>query len=373
VAVAVLVLVVISAAVAVWARKRPYLLVGWLWYLGTLTPVIGLVQVGAQAMADRYTYLTQIGLYVAAAWAVSDLTARWRRRGPACGAAAALVLAALTSCAWVQTAYWRNSEALWSHAMDCTSGNWYAFNGLGNILKDRGDLNGAVDYYQQALKLCPDHVASLTNMGIVARKQGRLKEALDYYHRALALDPTYVQAYNNLGNAESELGHVEEAIHYYEKALQLNSSYTEVEWNLARALVQAGRLDEAAAHFQRAIKLAGIGLANALRRQGKADEAVGPLDLTAWTLATSPQSSLRNGAAAIELAEFAAQLDGGRDPAVLDTLAAAYAEAGRFHEAVETARKALALAQGRKQDDLASHLQERIKLYQAGTPFHEGQ
>ena len=162
---AVSVLSAISTVFFVARRKCPYLLFGWLWYLGTLVPVIGLVQVGGQAMADRYTYLTQIGIYIAIAWGVADAARFWPGRHWLFAAASALVVAGLMVCAWQQARHWRDSEALWNHTLACTSQNPFAQNSLGLALADRGQVAEAIVHFQEAVDINPDYVDALNSLG----------------------------------------------------------------------------------------------------------------------------------------------------------------------------------------------------------------
>ena len=143
----------ISTGVFVLRHRRPYLLTGWLWYLGMLVPVIGIIQVGLQARADRYTYLPQIGLYVLLTWAAADLCAGWRHRRVVLGGGATVILAALIFCARAQTSYWRNSESLWTHTLACTSDNFIAHNNLGNALLQKGRVDEAIAHFQKALQI----------------------------------------------------------------------------------------------------------------------------------------------------------------------------------------------------------------------------
>ena len=199
VVVACLVLGAVSVAAVVYRRKLPYLFVGWFWYLGTLVPMIGLAQVGTFARADRYTYVTQIGLYLAAAWGVWRLVAwRPRCRFP-CGVAATLVVACLMSCAWRQTSYWRDSETLWTRAIECTSSNAVAHNNLGNLLGHRSQDEAAIAHFRAAIAIYADYAEAHYNLGQEMAKQGRLDAAADCYRTALTIDPDYAEAHNNLG------------------------------------------------------------------------------------------------------------------------------------------------------------------------------
>ena len=414
----------ISTVVIVLRRRRPWLLTGWLWYLIMLVPVIGILQVGAQAHADRYTYLPQIGLYVLLTWAVADLCARWRQRRLVLEGGAAVILVALIFCARTQAAYWRSSETLWTHTLACTPDNFMACYGLGNALFEKGRVDDAIAQYQKALEINPDYAEARNNLGNALLQQGKVDEAIVQLQRALQLKPDYAEACGNLGNALLQQGKVDEAMEHvqralqinpdsanahdilgnaflqkgnvdgaileYQAALRLNPRYAEACYNLGNARLRQGKLDEAIAQYQKALEInpdfaeAHNNLGTALLHQGNAAEAiaqyqralqirpdkVGVQNNLAWQLATCPQASLRNGNQAVALAERANQLTGYANPVVLDTLAAAYAEAGRFPEAVKTAQQALHLAEAQSNTTLAGSIQPQLQLYQAGQPFH---
>ena len=394
-------------------RRRPYLLTGWLWYLIMLVPVIGILQVGSQARADRYTYLPQIGLYLLLTWAAADL----------CGGAT-IILLALIFCARGQTAYWQNSKSLWTHTLACTTDNYLAHqylgvtlfqkgkgdeaivhfqkalelnpdcvdahNSLGGALLQKGKEDEAITHFQKALELNPDYVDAHINLGNVLLQKGSVDEAITHFQKVLQVIPDFAEAHYNLGYALLQKGSVDEAITHFQKALQLKPDYAEAHNNLGGALLQKGDGDEAIAHFQKALQIkpdyaeAHYNLGSALFHQGNGNEAIAhyqkALEIKpdyaearnnlAWILATCSQASLRNGNRAVELAQQANQLTGDGSPTVLGTLAAAYAEAGRFPEAVETARRALQLAGTQSNPALADNLRSQMKLYQAGLPFH---
>jgi len=216
-----LILILISTGVVAGRRKRPWMLVGWLWYLGMLAPVIGLVQVGAQARADRYTYLPQIGLYVLAAWGVVELCGAWRHRQAVLGMGAAAIFAVLLADAHIQTGYWQNSESLWRHALACASENPLAHNNLGNALVARGQLAEAIEHYERALRLEPDYAQGHNNLAIALARQGKLVEAISHLEQALQLKPDYAEAHFNLGIALAVQGKPAEALLHYQQALTL--------------------------------------------------------------------------------------------------------------------------------------------------------
>jgi tetratricopeptide (TPR) repeat protein len=317
---ALLLLIAVSVGAFCWRQKHPHFLMGWLWYMGMLVPVIGLVQVGNQARADRYTYLPQIGLYILLTWMVVELTASWRGRRWVLGGGAMVVLAVLITCARAQTTYWRDSESLWTRSA-CISCNSIAHNNLGGVFRDEGRTEEAIAQFQMALAINPDFAEPHNNLGVVFAHQGRKEEAIAQYQKALAIKPDYAEPHYNLGNAFVRQGYVAEAISHYQKALAIKPDYMEVQNNLA------------------------------------------------LVLATCPQASFRNGIEAVRLAERANQLAGGNNPAVLCTLAAAYAEAGRFPEAIETVQRAMPMAEAQTNTALAGALQSQLKLYQAGISF----
>ncbi len=216
---------VLLAAVttAVWIRRRknPYLLVGWLWYLGMLVPVIGLAQVGLQAMADRYMYLPQIGLLIGLTWGVEQLVRSWPRRAWLCGVAASLVIAELMICALQQTTYWHDSESLWQHTIECTSENKIAHYNLGCFLAEHGRLDEAVEHYREAVRILPTYALAQFNLGMTLGKLGRPAEAVGPLREVLKLVPNSAEARSGLGLALAEEGHFDEAMAQFEKALAL--------------------------------------------------------------------------------------------------------------------------------------------------------
>ena len=312
----------ITFLVLVAARRCPWLPAGWLWFLGMLLPVIGILQVGAQARADRYTYLSSIGFFLLVTWTVGDLCPQWRHRKLVLGALMSIVLAILTACTSVQITYWRSSELLWTHALACTADNVVARYHLGLAYFQQRRADEAIFQFQKALEIQPDYAEARYNLGTVLIQQGRLDEAIAQLQKTLEFKPDNASAHKNLGIAFLQQGRLDEAIAHFKKALEIRPDQVEIQNNLA------------------------------------------------WLLATSPQASLRNGSQAVELAERANQLAGAKNPNVLCTLAAAYAETGRFAEAVETAQRALSLAGAQYNTALADDIQSQLKLYQAGVPFH---
>ena len=386
---AAILLLVISAIAWGERRTRPWLLMGWLWYLVMLLPVLGLVQVGGQAHADRYTYLPQIGIYVAVTWLAADLAAKWQVGRRALGGLMALLLAILMVCAWKQTAYWKNSETLWRHALACTSGNVLAFVNLGHELFEKGRLDEAISHYQKGLETQPNNRQFHNNLANALREKGRLDEAIVHYEKAVQIQPGSAEAQFNLGKALGLKGKQEEAIARYEIALQVEPGFLPARMSLGNALLRQGKADLAVAHFQKVLETRPndaalhLNLGLCFFQMGRMEEAKlhyekalenapaepGIQNNLAWLLATCPVASLRDGNKAVELARQANALTGGERPVILRTLAAALAEAGRFPAAVETAQRASSLAEAQSIPDLARQIQFELKLYQAGKSF----
>jgi protein O-mannosyl-transferase len=280
-------LIAISAAAFIMRKSRPYIVVGWLWYLIMLVPVIGVVQINLQAHADRYTYLPQIGLYLIAVWGTADLFVGWPRRREILTVAAALVMAALALTAWRQTTYWRDSESLWTHTIAVTSNNDFAHASFADLLL----------------------------------RKGRIDESIDHSKEALRIRPNNSDAHNNLALALLYRGDVDGALTHWEKSLEIQPGNMNAQCNLA------------------------------------------------WILATSADSSRRDGAKAVALAENVARRAGHPNPMVLRTLAAAYAETGRFSEAIDAAQDALQLAMNQGNQALADDLRLNIANYERNFPL----
>ena len=361
---AVALLIAITAAVIALRQKRPYLITGWLWYLGMLVPVIGLVQVGEQARADRYTYLPQIGLYLALAWTIADLSVSWRRRREILGVAAATLITALIWRAWIQTSYWKNSETLWTHTLAVTTDNDVAHNNLGFIFLQRGELDEAISHFQTALNIRANSPQTHYNLGsaLVHNNLGNalvrkklVDEAIAHYEKAVELRPDYADGHYNLGSALLQEGRIDEAIAHWQKTVSIQPNDAEAHTTLGDALLRKGEIGQAIAHYQAALEFA--------------PQSISTLNNLAWALSTCPDASLRNGAKAIELAEKADQLSGGKNPIFIRTLAAAYAENGRFNDAIETAQRALQLATAQDNFALANKLEKDLDLYRTNSPL----
>jgi len=274
-------LLVLFTALAVYlARSRPYVPVGWFWFLGTLVPVIGIIQVGIQAMADRYSYVPLIGIFIIIAWGAWDLAQRFHWRPEALGVCSALALIVCAFLTLRQVTFWENTETLFRRAVEVEPKNYLAYNNLGYYMANRNRLTEAIDMYQKSLDIKPDYVDALNNMGHALAGLHRDAEAIPFYETALRTDPNHVEVHNNLGNALSDVGRLDEAIPHYEIALRRKPDHAEAHNNLGIALAMKGQLDQALPHFREAIRLkrnyanAHSNLGNAYAVQQKWAEAI---------------------------------------------------------------------------------------------------
>jgi protein O-mannosyl-transferase len=390
-------LISVSLLSILWIKRRPYVFTGWFWYVGMLVPVIGLVEAGEQARADRYTYLPQIGLYILITWGVADLVETMTRRKfdqqlvtsgaqtsttrshdfeiyrPEYGryrmlwaAAAAMIIIVLSWCAFVQTSYWKNSEILWNHALDVTTNNDVAHNNLGHLLLRRNDLESAISHFEAALEIRSHTVAAHynlgtalieNNLGTALAHSGRLTEATSHYDKAIELRPDYGDSYFNLGTVLFQQGRTDEAIAQWQKGLATRPNDAGFHTALASAFLKKGFQKDAIAEYEQAMQIF-------------------PRDVVtrnnlAWLLATSSDASIRDGKRAIELAEQTVQLSNGNDATYLRTLAAAYSEVGRFSEAIAVTRQAAGLAAMQGKTDVLNRLKKDLVDYQQQLPLRE--
>jgi protein O-mannosyl-transferase len=363
---AITLLLAITVSAIVFRNKRPYVFTGWFWYLVMLMPVIGLVQVGEQGHADRYTYLPHIGLFMLAVWFAADVAAVREYRSRFTTATAVVIILALASAAFIQASHWRNSETLWTHALDVTSDNDFAHNNLGYLCVDQGELDKAIAHFEAALeirsrKLDPHYDVGSAfvqmNLADALARKGQPDEALVHYEEAIRLQPNYADAYYNRGNVLFAKGRIDEAIADWEKTLQIQPNDADAHTCMGNAFLRQGSPKEAIAHYEEAMALA----------PGDPHSR----NNIAWVLATSSDASIRDGVKAVELAQEAVQLSRGRDSKFIRTLAAAYAESSRFPEAIAAAQQAITIAAMQGNTGLASTLRKEIALYRAHISLRE--
>jgi tetratricopeptide (TPR) repeat protein len=260
---ATLFLLIVSVTFFVWRKTYPFALTGWLWFLGMLVPMIGIVQVYPLPRADHYSYLPSIGLYILATWGAMRAFDKWSHKREALPVAALLIIGALTARSYFQTSYWLNSETLLRHTIDVTSRNYVALNDLAGTLLEEEKLDEAIAYYKQAVEIKPDLcnekcvlLAQVqSNLGNTLLREGRVDEAIVHLQNALQADPVLAEAYNHMGSAFIKKGQAGKAICYYQEAVQLDTSYADAHNNLGVAFLQNGQLDQAVAHLREALRL----------------------------------------------------------------------------------------------------------------------
>lgn len=278
VAVAVLTLGALSVLAIRERTRRPYLLAGWLWFVIGLAPVIGIVQVGDQAIADRYTYLPMIGIIISLAWGVCSVVPERGWRALAIAGAAVVVACAMT--ARTQAATWKDSITLWRHANSVTEGNSRALENLGTALRETGDLNGAFAAYSEAIRLAPQYAVLRNSLGLVLVRQGRTPDAIASFEEAVRLYPDFVEARTNLGNALAAGDRPDEALVQYREAVRLKPEASDARIGLGSTLLRLRRAPEAQAVFEDAIRVtpavaeAHNGLGAALATQGQHAAAI---------------------------------------------------------------------------------------------------
>jgi len=387
-AVAVLLLIAASILAVRSAAKHKYLLTGWLWFLGTLVPVIGLVQVGCQAMADRYSYIPLTGLFVIIAWGVPEALSKWRYRNIILSVSAAIILLVLSICTYLQICYWRNSIVLFEHTLAVTENNAAVHNHLGYALYKMGRTSEAIEHYNQALRINPSSAIIQNNLGMALESQGKADEAISHYIAATQIRPNFPDGYYNTAHLLASKGKLSEAADYYRQALKFNPDFAEAHNFLALALKFQGRPDEAIDHFRSALRIrpdyaeAYVNLGITLASQGRFEEAVSSyrkainlkpdfveaLNNLAWVLVLNPDPKMRDANEAIVLAERASELTKQQNPTILNTLAAVYAASGQFDRAITTVQKAIELADSAGNKELSSRLAKQLELYKQGKP-----
>ncbi len=275
---AIMLLLSLTAAVFVLRRSRPYCVVGWLWFIGTLVPVIGLVQVGSQSMADRYMYIPCIGLNIIVAWRVSDVAKGLHGKRAALAAAATAVIVSCAALTRHQINFWKDSGTIFSHAVAVTENNYQARKALADFYWSQGRVNEALDLYRQAIQMYPRFEGAHLNLGAALNATGHAPQAVDEFKQAIKLKPDDPATYNDLGAVLGQ-GHLEESITLFQKAIQLDPNYADAHKNLGQAMDQLGRIEEAILEYQKAIRLKPnsdshylLGLD--LEKLGRKDEAI---------------------------------------------------------------------------------------------------
>ena len=348
VGVALALLLAVSIGVFVFRKTHPYLIVGWLWYVGMMVPVIGLVQISYYARADRYTYLPHIGLYIMAIWGGAALFGRSRAGRYILGGAALLLIATLLRLTQTQTSYWQDSTTLWTHVLQVNPENHVAHSNLGLVLAENGQIESAITHFEKALQIQPLYADAYNNMGTALSRTGHTREAIAQYQKAIALEAEHPQVQNNLGIALAQNGQVDEALPHFRKAIELKPDFAEAYSNFGHALSLQGRVDEALPQFLKALEIT----PNSVLAHKEVAEAL-----------------LKIGRPSAAIAHYRKILELGGDAAdVRFNLAAAYAEIGDFDAASETATRALEQARANGDDQLARQIEEHLDLYRQHQP-----
>ena len=386
-----LIFILITAISIFAAGKRKYITVGWLWYVGTLVPMIGLVQAGEQAIADRYMYLPIIGLLVIIGWIARDFVFNRPRLKLTISVLATIILFSSVVLTQNQIRYWQNGMVLFEHALKVTKNNHVAEKGYGSELFAAGRLDEAAAHFRNALMTHPGYLEAGNELGKIYFKQGKLNEAVACFNKILKYNKGSAEIYYNLGITLMQQKKYEESIKCFAKVLELDSKYPDAHNNMGIALLATGKKTEAIKHLNEALQTnsndAGLygNLGNAYVQSGTYDLAVQNwakalklkpnsteiLNNIAWILATVDDKSVRDANKAIEAAGRACELTANKNAEYLDTLAATYAAASRFDDAIKTAHRSLDIAKAGNQTDLAGEIEKRIKLYEAGQPYRE--
>ncbi len=370
--------------------RRPYVLTGWLWFLISLLPVIGLVQVGRQAMADRYNYIPSVGLYVMLIWTIAELLPTRARRSVA-AAAAIISVSACVFLTHVQLQYWTNGILLWEHAMAVTGPNAVGHNFLSGELMAADRFDEAVNHLRQAVALDPAYSDAYKHLGIALRQTGNWAEAERAYRQAIFLNPHDAIAINNLGYLFMRQGKQPQAQSEFKRALELQPTLAMAAANYGESLEREGRIAAATLRFRDAVRMAPrnvmyrLKLALALENEGLRREADAEFEyarslepqwqetacVTAWQLATDPQPAKRDSYQALAYARQACRGEFATRSDCLDVLAAAYANAGEFKQAIASAKEALQLAKAGGRAEMAAQIDDRLALYCEQKPYRQ--
>ena len=489
---ALIALAVITGLVFYFGRRRRYLITGWLWYVGTLVPVIGLIQVGGQAMADRYMYLPMVGLLIIIAEAMSEIIRKWRYSRYVLFVISAAILVVLMIAARNQVRYWKDDFTLFGHAIDVTKNNENMHYNIGHAYQQKGQFEKAIEHYKETLRIEPGDLQAMNNLGVLLLSQKKTDEALKIFEKAVQLNSHYIDSINNLGLALREKGRVKEAMEKWQQVIDLEPMQPEAHYNIGVTMLRNGRYNQAIEHlnkslekkkewdvynylstsymalgqfknamgsYNEAIKLKPgdmnieSNIAMTLTKLGKAEQAeqiwqrilardpenfkahygLGRLladkkqldkamehfnkvlqakpdwfeihlmiadvyykqkeltlavqhlreavrlkndyseamNLLAWIEATAKDIGIRNPDEAVRFASSACELTANKNPVILDTLAVAYASAGRFNDAIKTAQTAVKLADEHKLTKLANEISEHLKLFKAKQAYYE--
>jgi Flp pilus assembly protein TadD len=327
-------------------------------YVGTLFPVLGFMNAYGMRYSfvwDHWVYLSALGIIALVAALVVRVAESLRTPAVVYGFAA-IVLPVLALLTWRQAGMYTDKETLWRDTLVKNPDCWMAHNNLGHLLRNQGHIEEAMEHYQKAIQINPNDCEVLNNLGNALADKGRFDEAIENFRQAIRINPNFSEALDNLGIVLAAKGRLDEAIDNYRQAIKANSNRPETFFHLGMTLHQLGRTREAIAQYREALRLN--------------PNLTGPLNNLAWVLAAGPDAGLRNGAEAVRLAEHACELTHYGDPMFIGTLAAAYAEAGRFDDAVATAQKARTVALAKGEKEIAAQDEQLLELFKSGQAYH---
>ncbi len=368
-------LLALTVCVGLQVRRRPYLFVGWFWYLGTLVPTIGLIQVGSQSMADRYMYIPSIGLFLLLVWGARDLLAPWPSRPKVLAGAGAVALAGCLLITREQLTYWQNSETLFRHALLVTKENYIAYDALGSALDEQGNHKDALDCYFEAVRLKPHYAEAQYDLGTALMKDGRTEEAISHFTSALADNPRFVAAHINLGKALLIQGLMDEAAAHLSRAAELAPGDPDALYNLGTVLLMQSKLEAAAGCFSKALQLnpasaqAHSNLGVALMRMGKPTEGAAQFTEALRLSPKSPDGYFNLGLALLEEKKPNEAADQFSQALRLDPnspkthyhLALALSQGGKSDQASAEAAQARSLALNTGQTQLAAKAEALLR------------
>ncbi|MFH1371967.1 MAG: tetratricopeptide repeat protein [Planctomycetota bacterium] len=370
-------------------RRRKYAAVGWLWYAGTLVPVVGLIQVGSQGIANRYMYIPMIGLFIIAAWGIKDLIGNRRRYRIVAAVSAAAVLLSAVALTRIQVGHWQNNITLFGYATKVTEDNSRAETNYGIALAAAGRLDEAVLHLTSAIRKDPTNPEASNYLGKVFLNQGKYDEAIECFNELIELQPDSAEAYYNLGMALGMQGKNDDAIQCFSRTIALDPKFPDIYKRMGMALLAAGRMNEAIDYLKEALRTSPdeavtyVSISIAYIKSGNYDlaienwnrakelkpEGAGILKNPGWLLVTARDVSTGDANKVIEFAERACEMTRYNDIDLLDTLAASYAAAGRFEKAIKTAEKAIDIAKTGGHNKLAGNIEKRMELYRAGKRY----
>lgn len=350
-------LLIVTALALRHVKARPYLAVGWFWFLGTLIPAIGIVQVGAQAMADRFSYVPIVGIFLMIIWALADFAAHspWRRKLAFIAVGIAATSLAISSRQ--QLSHWKNSITLWEHTLRVTTNNYMAHHDLGVALREAGRLDNAASQFEAALRI-KENPVSQYELALVLERQGRTNDAIAQLDKSVSMNPQWINARQRLAYLMAAGGDVTNALRQYAELLNMGAARHDIHVRMAVLLAAVSQTGEAIEHYREALR-------------ASPDDPIA-LNNLAWILATHPEARFRSGADAVEMAARACALTGWNSTAFVATLAAAQAEMRNFQTAAQLAAQAVTLARAAGETNTAAECEKMRALFESRAPFRQG-